>query len=230
MTKNIPLVVGTLLLLSVNTGNADPVTEPNLPLPQVPRQVASELGISDSQAIPEYFSGWYYLPETLEPSKKLGDAVLMSGPLDFGTVLMLSIVTSARNGCMYCMCAGFIGAEGMGIPKETLVAIQGNLPSESLSDKINALMRLAAILTTDPRSARGAVLHAVEAGWSDAEVAHAIQVTALMNMNNLMAEGFGYPPDWMHPYDPESNLPIDECGTPQERDTLLKFFGIDDEP
>jgi len=228
MSNKTILLVGALVFLSVHSGNADPVSEPNLPLPQVPREVAAELGVGDSLAIPKYFSGWYYLPQTLELSKKLGDAIFFSGPLDLGTVLMLDIVTSARNGCKYCLCAGFIGAEGMGIPKETLVAIQGDLPNENLPDKVNALMRLAAVLTIDPRSARGAVLDAIETGWSEAEVAHAIQVTALMNMNNLMAEGFGYPPDWMHPYDPEAVIPIEECGTPEERKGLLEFLGISD--
>lgn len=229
MSKKTVLFVGALVFLSVHTGGADPATEPNLPLPQVPREVAAENGIDDGIAIPEYYSGWYYLPETLELSKKLGDAVFFSGPLDLGTVLMLDIVTSARNGCKYCLCAGFILGEGVGVSKETLVAIQGDLPNEELPDRVNALMQLAAVLTTDPGSARGAVLHATQTGWSNAEVAHAIQVTALMNMNNLMAEGFGYPPDWMHPYAPDSSIPIDECGTPQERKMLLDFFGIGDE-
>ena len=229
MKKRIVLLAIMLACVSVQSGNAGPVAESNLPLPKVPREVVVELGIDDSLAIPEYYSGWYYLPDTLALSKKLGDAIFFAGPLDLGTVLMIDIVTSAQNGCMYCLCAGFILAEGMGVPKETLIVIQGNLPNDQLSEKENALMQLAAVLTTNPESARGAVLHATETGWSDAEVAHAIHVTALMNMNNLMAEGFGYPPDWIHPYDPEATIPIEECGTAQERKVLLDFFGIGDE-
>jgi hypothetical protein len=36
-------------------------------------------------------------------------------------------------------------------------------------------------------------------GWTDSEIAQANQMIAVMNMNNLMAEGFGHPPDWMRP-------------------------------
>ncbi len=228
MNRKSVLVLGAMVLLLVHNGKADPVAEPNLSLPQVPRELAVELGIDENLPIPNYFSGWYYLPETLELSKKLGDAILFSGPLDLGTVLMLSTVASARNGCKYCLCAGFIIAEGVDVPKDTLVAIQGDLPNDQLSVKENSLMQLAAGLTTNPASARESVLHATETGWSEAEVAHAIQVIALMNMNNLMAEGFGYPPDWIHPYDPEATIPIEECGTPQQREVLLEFLGIGD--
>ena len=73
-------------------------------------------------------------------------------------------------------------------------------------------------------SARGYVARASDLGWTDAEIAQATQETAVVNVNNLMAEGFGYPPDWMRPYNPAAKPLIDTCGTEEERKPLINAF------
>ena len=63
----------------------------------------------------------------------------------------------------------------------------------------------------DPPGSDLATRKAVEAGWSEAEVAHAIFVVSYFNMVTRIAEAFALPPDEGHPYDPATVLPLLRC-------------------
>lgn len=100
------------------------------------------------------------------------------------------------------------GLHEAGVDDEVIAAIQVDLLSVDVSRKEKALLRLAEDLTLNPAIAAGAVQEAVDAGWSNEEIAHAIFLVSYFNMATRIVDAFNLPPDEYHQFDPNETLPM----------------------
>lgn len=100
------------------------------------------------------------------------------------------------------------GLHEAGVDDEVIAAIQVDLSSVDVSRKEKALLRLAEDLTLNPAIAAGAVQEAVDAGWSNEEIAHAIFLVSYFNMATRIVDAFNLPPDEYHQFDPNETLPM----------------------
>jgi alkylhydroperoxidase family enzyme len=103
------------------------------------------------------------------------------------------------------------GLHEEGFSTEAIAELQSAIEESSFSKKDKALLLLAETLTVDPPSAGVATREALEAGWSEKEVAHAIFLVSYFNMVTRIANAFDLPPDETHPYDPATVLPMMRC-------------------
>jgi alkylhydroperoxidase family enzyme len=103
------------------------------------------------------------------------------------------------------------GLHDAGLADEKIAALQGDLTGSVFTEKEMALLLLAETLTVDPPASDLMTRKAVEAGWTETEVAHAIFVVSYFNMVTRIADAFTLPPDESHPYDPATVLPMLRC-------------------
>ena len=100
------------------------------------------------------------------------------------------------------------GLHEAGVDDEVIAAIQVDLLSVDVSRKEKALLRLAEDLTLNPAIAAGAVQEAVDAGWSNKQIAHAIFLVSYFNMATRIVDAFNHPPNEDHHFDPNETLPM----------------------
>jgi hypothetical protein len=100
------------------------------------------------------------------------------------------------------------GLHEAGVSDEIIIAIQMDLSSVEIPRKDKSLLLLAEDLTLDPAIGAGAVQDAVDAGWSNEEIAHAIFLVSYFNMATRIVEAFNLPPDEYHQFDPDGSLPL----------------------
>lgn len=103
------------------------------------------------------------------------------------------------------------GLRQEGVSDEVISALQGDVGEFGFLRRDQALFLLAQTLTVGPGTADVMTRKAVEAGWSEDEVASAIFIVSYFNMVTRIASGFGLPPDESHPFDPATVLPMLQC-------------------
>jgi len=92
-----------------------------------------------------------------------------------------------------------------------MLTLQRNINASDFDKKEGAALLLAEQLTTNPGQSEYSVECAINAGWTNDEVASIIFLVSYMNMMNRIAIGFNLPPDESHPYDQSATLPITRC-------------------
>jgi len=153
---------------------------------------------------------WHYLPEMIEPLNQVG-ASFEQSKLPWRMRMMLVTVTSSLNGCLYCLCSGVNILKGEGLSEEEITSLQRDIKQSKFSAKEKALLRVAETATKDLQHSPQMVRDAVQAGWTEEEVAHAIFVISYFNMLNRIAVAFALPPDPTHRFNPSGQLPMTIC-------------------
>jgi uncharacterized peroxidase-related enzyme len=207
-------VVASVAAMAAVTGavscRAGPVserpTEPVLSLPDV-TPATNQL---PEQPLWSSTRAWHYNPKMVRPLWDVWEA-LAEPPLDLRTKTMLAVVTDSRNRCPYCLSAAVCFLEQEGVSEEVIVGLQTDIAAADVSEKEKALLRLAEEITVNPSAGHTRVAAALEAGWTEREVAQAIFVTGYFNMLNRIAEAFVLPSDQDHPFGPAPVFPMAKC-------------------
>jgi alkylhydroperoxidase family enzyme len=93
----------------------------------------------------------------------------------------------------------------------TLVALQTDVDTVRAAPREKALLKLAAVMTRAPDRSAAEVRQALRAGCAPEEVQETVFLVAMYNMANRVADAYAYPPDALHPYDPNASLPFLSC-------------------
>jgi len=181
-------------------------TEPVLPLPDV-TPATNQL---PEQPLWNSTRAWHYNPKMVRPLWDVWEA-LAEPPLDLRTKTMLAVVTDSRNRCPYCLSAAVCFLEQEGVSEDVIVGLQTGIAAADVSEKEKALLRLAEEVTVNPSAGHTRVAAALQAGWTEGEVAQAVFVTGYFNMLNRIAEAFVLPPDQDHPFGPAPEFPMSRC-------------------
>ena len=181
--------------------------QPTLPLPEVTPQT-NQL---PEQPLWNSVRAWHYNPQMVRPLWDVW-AAFEEPPLSMRMKLMVAAVTDSRNRCPYCLSSAVCYLENEGLSAIQILQLQSDIASSDFTDKEKTLLLLAERMTVDPSLAHAHVGPALAAGWSEAEVAQAIFVSAYFNMLNRIAEAFALPQDVDHPFDPAPEFPFLRCG------------------
>jgi uncharacterized peroxidase-related enzyme len=111
---------------------------------------------------------------------------------------MIATFISAQNLCPYCADSHGYFLRSQGGSADLLCAIQtGELDSPLLSAGERALLRIAGKVNANASAIqRSDIEAAMQAGWSDAQVAEAVHIAALFAAFNRIANAFGLPSPW----------------------------------
>ena len=108
---------------------------------------------------------------------------------------MIATFLSAQNACPYCADSHgyFLSTQG-GSPDLLTALRTGDLNSPLLTEAERALLRFAGEVNNDSQAiTRSDIETAVQAGWSEAQVAEAVHIAALFAAFNRVANAFGLP-------------------------------------
>jgi alkylhydroperoxidase family enzyme len=97
------------------------------------------------------------------------------------------------------------------VSAKTLAALQTDVDAVEAPAQERALLKLAAVVTREPARAANAVQEALGAGCPPEQVRDAVFLVSAYNMVNRVADSYAYPPDPVHPYDPEAEIPVLSC-------------------
>jgi len=108
---------------------------------------------------------------------------------------MIATYISRQNACPYCADShgALLGVQG-GSPEMICALQHGDLNAQLFTDGELALLKFAGkINANSPTVTRTDVEAATQAGWTEAQVAEAVHITALFAAFNRIANGFGLP-------------------------------------
>lgn len=108
---------------------------------------------------------------------------------------MIATHVSWQNACPYCADSHGVLLGTQGGSAEMICALrQGELNARLFTIAEMALLKLAEkVNANEPAVTRGDVERAMQTGWTEAQVAEAVHVTALFAAFNRIANGFGLP-------------------------------------
>jgi len=113
---------------------------------------------------------------------------------------MLATYISRQNACPYCADShgALLGAQGGSL--EMVCSLQsGDLNPEQFTSAELALLKFAAkVNAASSAITRADVEAAMDAGWTEAQVAEAVHLAALFAAFNRIANGFGLPSPYPH--------------------------------
>ena len=211
---NIAKVSIIILFILINSCkdnfNSERPLEPTLPLPNVTIDNNRYEKWSDTEPLWNSIRAWHYNPEMVQPLTDLGKA-LNRASLSNRIKLMLVIVTDSRNGCIYCLSNAICLSLEIGLSKKEILELQTDIKNSNFTDKEKALLTLAEQITLQPSTAHKSIGPAIDAGWSNDDVAQAIFIVSYYNMLNRISEAFALPPDKGHRFNPNFTLPMTDC-------------------
>lgn len=108
---------------------------------------------------------------------------------------MIAVYVSWQNACPYCADShgALLGVQG-GSPEMICTLQEGDLNAEVFTSAERALLQFSGKVNANaPPVTRADVEAAMRAGWTEAQVAEAVQITALFAAFNRIANGFGLP-------------------------------------
>ena len=108
---------------------------------------------------------------------------------------MLATYISRQNACPYCADSHGALLEAQGGSPEMICSLQdGDLNPERFTNAELALLKFAAkVNAASSTITRADVEAAIDAGWTEAQVAEAVHIAALFAAFNRIANGFGLP-------------------------------------
>jgi alkylhydroperoxidase family enzyme len=184
--------------------------EPTLLLPDVTLEVNRLEQWTGDKPLWNSVRAWHYNPEMVQPLWDVWEA-FTKPPLSLRMKILIGAVVDSRNHCPYCLSSAVCFLIKEGVSEDIILGLQTDIAKSAFSEKEKALLLLAERITVNPSSAHVRVAPALEAGWTEAEVAQAVFVASYFNMLNRISEAFALPPDEDHPFDPAPVFPILTC-------------------
>lgn len=184
--------------------------EPTITLPEITLKESQLKQWTGEKPMWNSVRAWHYNPDMVQPLWDVWEA-LAKPPLSLRTKVMVAAVTDSRNHCPYCLSSAVCFLLEEGLSEEDILALQLDIENSTFSEKDKTLLLLAEEITVNPSLAHIQVGKALEAGWTEAEVAQAIFVVSYFNMLNRISEAFAFPPDEDHSFDPAPTFPMLTC-------------------
>jgi uncharacterized peroxidase-related enzyme len=121
------------------------------------------------------------------------DLIFSDGHLGRRTKELIATLVSSRNQCPYCADShGFFLRIHGGSADELHSVLAGNVETSELHEKDRALLEFACKVNEQSNALQPADIEALRSvGWSDAQIAEVIHVTALFATYNRVANAFG---------------------------------------
>src|SRR5580700_6796412 len=132
-----------------------------------------------------------YRKDTAQPIRELTQ-VLLRGPssLTEGERELIATVVSSRNECRFCTAAHTAAANVLLEERETSEAVKTDINTAPVSDKMKALLHIAALVQKSGRAVTPeAVAAAREAGATDLEIHDTVLIAALFCLYNRYVDG-----------------------------------------
>jgi len=136
-------------------------------------------------------------PHGAKPLLEFHDIVLRGeSPLTPSERELIAAHVSGLNACNYCFAAHSTMARAFGIDVDIFEAMQADLESADISEKLKPILAYVSKLTTSPSRMSPTDAKAVyDAGWDERALYDAVTVCALFNFMNRLVEGTGCSPD-----------------------------------
>lgn len=105
---------------------------------------------------------------------------------------LIAAFVSRTNACTFCAGTHEAAAEALGVPDELFVALQADLDTAPVADRLKPVLRYVRKLTLTPTRMTQADADAVfTAGWAARDFHLAIMICGMFNLYNRMLEGYG---------------------------------------
>ncbi len=160
--------------------------------------------ITLSDEFPGIRSLFMYSPATSEPMNQLANLLLFDK--DYSTLTpgereLIATYVSTLNTCKYCATThGAIARFQLGDDPELVKQVQANPETANISDKLKALMRIAAKVQQDGKNvSAGDIAFAKQHGASEKEIHDTVLIAAVFCMFNRYVDGLAT----IAPDDPE---------------------------
>jgi len=152
------------------------------------------------EGVPGIGSGFMFRPETAKPMRELAEVLLRGdNTLSRGERELIAAQVSQLNGCQFCYNAhGTHAALQMDRGWDAVDAILTDLDGAPVSDRLRALLRIAAAVTAGGKQVTPELVETARAvGASDVEIHDAVLIAASFCMYNRYVDGLGTwaPPD-----------------------------------
>ena len=132
-----------------------------------------------------------YRKDSAQPIRELTQ-LLLRGPstLTEGERELIATVVSSRNQCRFCTAAHTAAANILLEERDTSTAVKENIDAAPVSDKMKALLKIAAQVQESGKKVTGAsVAYAKEAGATDVEIHDTVLIAALFSLYNRYVDG-----------------------------------------
>jgi uncharacterized peroxidase-related enzyme len=105
---------------------------------------------------------------------------------------LIAAYVSALNQCEFCVAGHIDNVSGTGLSQEDFQRLLEDIDSAPVRPKLRPLLRFARKLTLHPARVTQQDVDAIfAAGWDEKAYRDTVSVTALLNLANRMASGFG---------------------------------------
>lgn len=132
-----------------------------------------------------------YRKDTAQPIRELTQ-YLLRGPntLTEGERELIATVVSSGNECTFCTTAHAAAADLLLGEKETSERVKTNIQSADISEKMKALLEIAALVRISGKSVTADAIHkARETGATDIEIHDTVLIAALFCLYNRYVDG-----------------------------------------
>lgn len=132
-----------------------------------------------------------YRQDSAKPIRELTQ-LLLRGPstLTEGERELIATVVSSRNQCSFCTAAHTAAANVLLEETATSEAVKGNIDTAPVSDKMKALLKIAAQVQESGKSVTAASIgQAKDAGATDVEIHDTVLIAALFCLYNRYVDG-----------------------------------------
>ncbi|MES2111725.1 MAG: peroxidase-related enzyme [Bacteroidota bacterium] len=171
--------------------------------------------INLSNDYPGIRSLFVYRPETAKPLNALVQVLLHSPhpTLSAGERELIATYVSNLNTCYYCTnIHGAIAKHQLGNDAETVKAVLANVNTAPISDKLKALLKIAAKVQSGGKNVAGLdVAAAIAEGATDIEIHDTVLIAAAFCMYNRYVDGLA---TWQ----PENDAMYDHMGEQRARE------------
>ena len=150
--------------------------------------------LPDPADLTDVFKTFPHLAESL---MGLADVILRDeSPLTQGERELLFAHVSGLNACRYCYGAHTYIASVFGIDKDLFEAMQADLDTANVPEKLKPMLAYVSKLTTSPAKMIPAYAQPVyDAGWNERALHDAVAVCAFANFMNRFVDGTGCSPE-----------------------------------
>jgi uncharacterized peroxidase-related enzyme len=173
------------------------------------------------EGFPGITAGFAFRPETARPLRELAE-VLLRGPstLTSGEREIVAAFVSARNGCTFCHASHrAAAAHHQGVSYEIVDAVKRDYSSAPVSDKLKALLAIAAKVQVSGRDVTAADIERARAeGATDLEIHDTVLIAAAFSMFNRYVDGLAT----FTPTDPAA---YDQMGRRMAQDGYVRAGG-----
>jgi uncharacterized peroxidase-related enzyme len=132
-----------------------------------------------------------YRRDSAGPIRELTQTLLRgSSTLTEGERELIATVVSSRNECRFCTAAHTAAAAVLMEEKDTVEAVKLGIDTAPVSDKMKALLHIAALVQQGGRHVTtDAIADAKQAGATDIEIHDTVLIAALFNLYNRYVDG-----------------------------------------